>query len=229
MTVPSSRGEVVVASNASDTQLAATAGGVPARSGRAVHRSPVRQRSVRSPHWMLNQLPVGMLDSKFFVRFVSLFQELGNSLLEGADNIEHVLDPTVAPEQLVRWLATWIGIDAIDQQLPGDLQRLILRSSARILSWRGTKAGLTDFLQMISGGEVEVIDGGGVWREGDAPTDTAHVTLKVQTTGWLPEGDFIALLRDEIPAHARAELWIGDRLAWSSVAAASVAGSEAVR
>ena len=33
----------------------------------------------RSPHWMLNQLPVGMLDGDFFVRFVSIFQELGGT------------------------------------------------------------------------------------------------------------------------------------------------------
>jgi phage tail-like protein len=170
--------------------------------------------------WMVNQLPVGMLDSTFFVKFVSLFQHLANSLLEDADNVEHVVDPTVAPEPMLRWLATWIGLDSIDPQLPSELQRLIVRSSARTLAWRGTKAGLTEFLQMTSGAPAEVTDGGGVWREGQAPADTAYVRMSVASTGWLPEKDFIALLRDEIPAHVRAELWIGGRLAWSSAAEA---------
>ena len=30
----------------------------------------------RHPQWLLNQLPVGMLQSDFFVRFVSIFQAL---------------------------------------------------------------------------------------------------------------------------------------------------------
>lgn len=179
------------------------------------HRAP------RNPFWMVNQLPVGMLDSSFFVRFVSMFQELANPLLEDADNIEHVVDPTVAPEPMLRWLGSWIGLDAIDLQLPAELQRLVVRSSARTLSGRGTKAALTDFLQMTSGGPAEVVDGGGVWREGEAPADTAFVRMSVDSTGWQEEEDFIALLRDEIPANVRAELWIAGRLAWSSASAAA--------
>ena len=187
----------------------------------ALRQSQVSQptRGGRDPLWMVNQLPVGLLDdSSFFVRFVSMFQELANPLLEDADNIEHVLDPTVAPESMVRWMGSWIGLDSIDPQSSSELQRLVVRSSARTLSWRGTKAGLTEFLQMTSGAPAEVTDGGGVWREGDAPADTGYVRMSVTSTGWLPEKDFIALLRDEIPAHVRAELWISGRLAWSSAA-----------
>ncbi|MBV9823046.1 MAG: phage tail protein, partial [Actinobacteria bacterium] len=80
----------------------------------------------------------------------------------------------------------------------------------------GTRAGLHQFLEMTSGGEAEVVDGGGIWPEGEAPADTAHVTMKVASTGWLEEADFVALVRDEVPAHVRAELWIGDRRVWSS-------------
>ncbi|MFL6162096.1 MAG: phage tail protein [Jatrophihabitantaceae bacterium] len=190
-------------------------GGAPV-AGRRAGVARVRPHSPRNPQWMLNQLPVGMLDSPFFVRFVSLFQELAEPLLQGADNIEHVVDPSVAPESMVRWLGSWIGLDSVDPQLPRDLQRLIVRSSARTMSWRGTKAGLTEFLRMTSGGDAEVVDGGGVWRAGQAPADTATVRMSVASTGWLQEKDFIELLRDEVPAHVRAELWIAGRLAWSS-------------
>jgi phage tail-like protein len=185
----------------------------------AVRRPAARhqaQRTARDPLWMVNQLPVGMLDSRFFVQFVSLFQQLADPLLDNADNVEHVVDPTVAPESMLRWMGSWIGLNSIDPQLPADLQRLIVRSSARTLAWRGTKAGLTEFLQMTSGAPAEVTDGGGVWREGQSPADTAYVRMSVASTGWLPEKDFIALLRDEIPAHVRAELWVAGRLAWSS-------------
>ncbi len=187
----------------------------------ALARIPDMRTQPRSPQWLLNQLPVGMLGSDFFVRFVSLFQEIATSLVENADNIPNVIDSGVAPPEMVRWLGSWIGVDSLDPSLPDELQRRIVRSSAETLTWRGTAAGLRRFLELISGGPAEVTDGGGVWREGDAPRDTAWVTMTVESTGWLPEPDFVALLRDEVPAHVRAELWVGTRLAWSSPGATS--------
>jgi phage tail-like protein len=173
-------------------------------------------RNSRSPQWMLNQLPVGLLESDFFVRFVSIFQELGSSLLDNADNADNLLDVTVAPPEMVRWLGSWIGVESVDPSLPEELQRLIVAGSARSLRWRGTRHGIEQFLRMTTGGECEVADGGGVWEAGDAPSDVAWVRMSVESTGWLAEQDFVALLRDELPAHVRAQLFVGDRLIWSS-------------
>jgi hypothetical protein len=69
---------------------------------------------------------------------------------------------------------------------------------------------------MTSGGPAEVVDGGGVWPEGEAPADYATVRMTVASSGWLAEDDFVELVRDEVPAHVRSELWIGARLVWSS-------------
>lgn len=188
-------------------------------------------RPSRSPQWLLNQLPVGLLDSDFFVRFVSIFQEVGNGLLDDADNIHNLLDITVTPPEMLRWLGGWIGVDSVDPSLPIELQRLIISGSATSLRWRGTARGLLAFLQMTTGGQCEVTDGGGVWAAGEAPQDVAWVRMTVQSTGWLDEKDFIALVRDELPAHARAELYVGDRLAWSTAedaaATANAPGSRA--
>ncbi len=98
----------------------------------------------------------------------------------------------------------------------GELQRRIVASAAQTLAWRGTRAGLARFLELASGGPAEVTDGGGVWRDGEAPADTAWVRMQVESTGWTAGGDFIALIRDEVPAHVRAELCVGDRRLWSS-------------
>jgi phage tail-like protein len=170
--------------------------------------------SRRSPQWMLNQLPVGMLDADFFVRFVTIFQTLGSSLLEDADNVDYLTDVTVAPDAMVRWLGSWIGTDTIDPSLEDELQRRIVASAAATLTWRGTVSGLKRFLELTSGGPAEVVDGGGVWRDGEAPTDTAWVRMTVQSTGWMDENDFIDLVRDEIPAHVYPELYVGDRRIW---------------
>jgi phage tail-like protein len=204
---------------------------VPLPDGRLEQSRPrPASRPARSAYWLLNQLPVGLLDSDFFVRFVSIFQELGGTLLDDADNIENLLDLTVTPPGMLRWLGAWIGVDSVDPSLPEDLQRLIVTGSATSLRWRGTRRGLLAFLEMTTGGQCEVEDGGGVWPTGEAPRDVAWVRLRVQSTGWLEERDFIALVRDELPAHARAELYVGDRLAWSSAwpAASSAPGGPPV-
>lgn len=166
---------------------------------------------------MINQLPVGMLQSEFFVRFVSIFQELGSTLLENADLVDHLADTSVTPVPMLSHLASWIGVDSVDPRLPEELQRVILASSAKTLTHRGTRAGLQEYLQMLSGGSAEVEDGGGVWPEGGAPSDVAWVRLRVESTGHHGEDEFVAMVRDEIPAHTRAELWIGQRRVLSSL------------
>ncbi|WP_051265016.1 phage tail protein [Nakamurella lactea] len=177
--------------------------------------APRRDARVGAPprhqQWLVNQLPVGMLQTDFFVRFVSIFQELGETLMQDADLLEHVPDLTVSPTPMLSALAGWIGVDAVDQSLPDHLQRLILASSARALARRGTARGLREYLAMLSGAPAEVTDGGGIWAEGEAPADVGWLRMNIQGTGHLSEDEFVAMIRDEIPAHVRAELWIGDR------------------
>jgi phage tail-like protein len=168
-------------------------------------------KPARNPQWLVNQLPVGMLQSDFFVRFVSLFQELAGATMDGADQLDHIPDATVTPVPMVGHLGSWIGVDTIDASLPEELQRLILRSSSKALGHRGTIRGLRGYLEMLSGAEAEVTDGGGIWIEGDAPADYAWVRMRVQGTGHLSEDEFVALVRDEVPAHVRAELWVAGR------------------
>lgn len=173
-------------------------------------------RPKRDPNWMLNQLPVQLVAEDFFRRFVSIFQELGGTLLDDADNIDHILDVTVAPPQMVRWLASWIAAQDVDASLPDELQRRMVASASKLLTWRGTARGLTEYLELLSGGPAQVEDGGGVWRAGEAPADTAWVRLRVESTGQLSRSELVERIRDEVPAHARAELYLGEELVWSS-------------
>lgn len=173
-------------------------------------------RPQRSPSWMLDQLPVSMLDQDFFVRFVSIFQELGTALLEDADNVEHLPNVTVAPSPMLPYLGSWIGVETIDDSQPEELQRRIVAGAAATLTWRGTARGLRSYLELISEGPAHVEEGGGIWRAGDAPEDTAWVAMRVESTGMLELDDFIDVVRDEVPAHVRAELYVGPERVWTS-------------
>ena len=83
--------------------------------------------------WLLDQLPVGMVSDDFFARFVQIFQEEAGTLVAHGENLPHLADPTVAPPAMVRWLASWIGLDGIDPGLPEATQRRMVTTAARTM------------------------------------------------------------------------------------------------
>ena len=188
----------------------------------------------RRADWLLSQLPMGMLDDDFFVRFVSLFQHVATSLLEGADNVTNVVDVTVAPPELVRYLGSWIGTTSIDPSLQEELQRLLVRQASRTLAWRGTRQGLGGFLEVLTGAPAEISESGAVVRdplparEDDAAPEgyPRWVDIHVDSVGFLSEADFVELVTDEIPANVAWTLFVGDRQIHPAVAAAVGAGGE---
>lgn len=167
---------------------------------------------MRRDDWLVQQLPVGMVDDEFLVRFVSIFQEMAESVLVQVDNLPHVFDTAVTPDAMVRAIGGWIGVDWIDPSLPDMLQRRIVREYARLLPWRGTKRGLTQLLSLLSGGAVSVEDSGGVYLEGEAPRHAPHVRLEVESVSWTTEADLVRIIRDELPANATFELRVAGRV-----------------
>ncbi|MCU1497989.1 MAG: phage tail protein [Acidimicrobiales bacterium] len=188
-------------------------------------QAAVLQRGRRADDWLLNQLPTGMLDDDFFVRFVRIFQTVATTLMEGADNLEHVLDVTVAPVPMVRWLGTWLGVDDVDSALPHDIQRSIVATTGQMLAWRGTARGLSLFLEMVTGGPVEIVESGGVFAEGQATPGPPTIGVRVASSGWVQnDHDFVALVRRELPIAASAEIRIGERLVWPTATPVAIPG-----
>lgn len=126
--------------------------------------SPVR--ATRSRSWLVDQLPVGMLDDRFFHDFVRLFQAGADTILEQVDNIDNIVDRTVAPIEMLRWLAGWTGMTALELAPPSALSeeehRRALRAWGASLGRRSTPLGLAGFLEAVTGGPVEVEDPGGI-------------------------------------------------------------------
>ena len=178
----------------------------------------------RRSDWLVGQLPMGMLEDDFFVRFTSIFQEVATSFLEGADNVSNVVDVTVAPPDLVRWLGTWIGLESVDSSLDELLQRRLVRQAGRDLAWRGTRRGLEEFLEVVTGGPVVVEESGGIARSGQLGERAPTVTVRVSSTGWMSGEDFVALVSDEIPTNVMLEVYLGDSRLWPLDAVSSDPG-----
>lgn len=194
---------------------------------------------MRQDNWLLYQLPVGMVgdhlpidgpmritDETFFVRYMSIFQTIADSVMQQVDTLPHMFDPTVAPDQMVRAMAAWIGVDWIDSSLDETLQRKILTTYSEFIPWRGTRRGMEMLLGLLTdgnvdAGEIKVTDSGGVYARDGAPKGPPHVRIDVASTGWTRRDDLIRIVRDEMPASVTFEMYVaGDRV-WPIQRAAS--------
>lgn len=180
---------------------------------------PTNGPPARRGDWLANQLPAGMLGDDFFLRFVRIFQAEAETLLTHADTLPHLADARLAPIEMVRYMARWLGTDGIDDSYGEAAQRAVLGMVARTLPWRGTRYALAQLLELYSEGPVTIVDGGGVYEEDRAPDDVAWVRLEVASTGRLPVEDFVALVLDEVPAHVRAEIVVAGARVWPQTAA----------
>ena len=180
----------------------------------------------RRDSWLVSQLPMGMLDDDFFLRFVSIFEQEATSFLDGVDNIPHVIDPDVAPPAMVRWLGSWIGLAPIDSSLDEDLQRRLVRMGSAGLAWRGTRYGLERFLEVVTGGPVEVEETGSIRPDAGVAAPAPFVVMRVGGTGHMSVREFVTVVRDELPADAGFELWVAGNRVWPPEPAPIAGGAQ---
>jgi len=122
-----------------------------------------------------------------------------------------LVDPAVAPPSMVRFIAGWLALPPINPALDELYQRRLVLHASKLQWWRGTKLGLSGLLELFTDGTVEVVDTGGVFRQGEVRRRPAQVVVRVQKAGWLSEADLVELVRDEVPANVDLQLFIGDR------------------
>ncbi|GLY29480.1 hypothetical protein [Kineosporia sp. NBRC 101731] len=167
--------------------------------------------SAPAPGWLARQLPVVMQQDDFTVRFLAIFEDLADTLLHSVGSVAEAADPTVAPAPMVPWLGSWIAgpVDPAAGTHPLR-DRDWLRAQSRALGARGTRAGLEQWLSLLSGGRpVEIIDGGGVYREGQAPEGaTGWVQVRMPLAGDVDAQQVVALIEDEVPIGVRVELLV---------------------
>jgi phage tail-like protein len=160
-----------------------------------------------SPGWLVGQLPMGMREDDFFVRFATIFERVAETVRAGADAVEHVADPACTPLPMLAYLGTWMGVDLVDPRLEPEAQREIVRTLGSTLTRRGTAAGLAELLEGLTGSTVRVVDPGAVIADDVVPA-THPVEIHLQSCGHLRPQEIEAIIRDEVPAHVAIDiLW----------------------
>lgn len=114
-----------------------------------------------STHPLGAMLPTMYAVDDFALRFTTGLDAVLSALLSTMDNLPAYLDPALAPEDFLVWLASWVSAE-LDPAWPLPLRRVVVRRAVASHRWRGTARGLVQRLELALGVRAEVLDGSGV-------------------------------------------------------------------
>jgi phage tail-like protein len=130
-------------------------------------------------------LPAIYQEDDFTMRFVGGFDEVLAATLVTLDCLIDYFDPALTPTDFLEWLAGWVGIE-IDEAWATERRRAAVATAVEMYRMRGTISGLCANLEVLSGGQVEITDSGGVaWSTSpmgelpgqDSPRLAVRITL----------------------------------------------------
>ena len=114
-----------------------------------------------SPHPLGGLMPAVFQDDNFTMRWTAALDDVLAPVMASLDCIEAYVDPMLAPEDFLVWLAGWSGM-VLDENWPLPRQRAVVAATAELYRSRGTSAGLRRHLELVTGGQVEITESGGV-------------------------------------------------------------------
>jgi phage tail-like protein len=113
------------------------------------------QIAVHAKGKYLKYLPELYESDDFAGRFLMLFESVWKPISQQIDQVDVYFDPGLTPESFIPWLASWIGMP-VDQNLPPERVRTLLKSALVLYQCRGTLNALNTFLEIYTGGVVTV-------------------------------------------------------------------------
>ena len=116
--------------------------------------------SLANPHPLADTLPA-MLRGDAFARLLCAgFDDLLAPVVLDLDTFVDHLDPDTVPDDMLPWLATWLGL-GIDSPSTQSPQRHELRATRSVNPVRGTRRSIELAVASTFGGTVEVVESGG--------------------------------------------------------------------
>jgi phage tail-like protein len=159
-----------------------------------------------TPHPVAETLPGLLREDAFARQLCASFDDLLAPVLLTLDTFTDYLDPATTPEDMIGWLAQWLGL-AVDPGVEHAVQRHELAIAGSLNATRGTRRSIELALQSALGIGVEVSESGGTrWSPspgGDLPGNPdPSVSVVVRAPVDSVDGDRLdALVRSVTPAH----------------------------
>lgn len=160
--------------------------------------------------WLADQLPQILAYDDFVRRFVGIFEPTADGVRDQIEALEYYIDVDTAPAEFTRWLGSWLGA-TVDASWSVDRQRDAVRTVGREFPRRGTRAGLERVLTAVTGAEARVVDGGGVWRAGNAMPSASHVSVRLSAGGGLSDAQLHDLVERELPIGVSFDVRVGEQ------------------
>ena len=93
----------------------------------------------------------------FLERFLSIADNQRGTVTTEVDRMAALFDPMAVPTEFLSWLSEWVGM-ALDEQLPLERRRRLVREAAALYRLRGTPEGVRRFVSLFCGVEVKVLE-----------------------------------------------------------------------
>jgi phage tail-like protein len=119
-------------------------------------------QGLRSAVPLAPQLPAVLQEDVFLQRFLLAFDDALAPVFTTLDGLSSYIDPHLAPEDFLDWLADWVGV-RLDETWPAAQRRDVVSNAVTIHRGRGTVAGVADAVRLAVGGvlDVQIEDSGG--------------------------------------------------------------------
>jgi phage tail-like protein len=108
------------------------------------------------------RLPAVLQEDEFLQRFLMAFDDALAPVFTTLDGLASYIDPWLAPEDFLDWLADWVGV-RLDETWSVAQRRDVVANAAMIHRRRGTVPGVADAVRLAVGGvlDVRIEDSGG--------------------------------------------------------------------
>jgi phage tail-like protein len=162
-----------------------------------------------SPHPLAETLPSMLREDAFAGVLCDSFDDVLAPVVLTLDTVPDYLDPATTPEDLIPWLAQWLGL-GVDITVENPPSRHELQAAGALNVIRGTRRSIEQVLENALGMAVTVTESGGArWSPspgGELPGEVqASVTVVAHpAAGVEVDLDRLdALVRSVKPAHVR--------------------------
>lgn len=158
----------------------------------------------------LQYLPSFYRENDFAGRFLRIFEDILKPIEGVVDNLAFYFDPGMAPSSILPWLAAWVGL-VLDERWPEARRRKLIASAAELYRWRGTRRGISQFLEIYTGVTPQIIESTPASTPSTSETKRAGeeikpncfaVILKVPGPAEIDPDIVRAIIEVQKPAHA---------------------------
>jgi phage tail-like protein len=113
-----------------------------------------------SPYPLGDILPSLYRDDYFAQNLCGGLDEVLAPIIATLDSLPAYLDPATAPDDMLGWLAGWMGI-VLDGHQTAERQRELVQVGVELMQWRGTARGVRAAVNALFDTPPEIVESGG--------------------------------------------------------------------